>query len=162
MLRRAFTLIELLVVITVMVVLIGLLVQGVGMVRQAQARNVTLRLLSEIAYVTTEHLGQTAELPASYATDTLANFLVDEPAAANQPDRVALKPVQRNGGQVLDGWGTPIQVTVERATALGQTYIRSIRLLSRGPKSKLAATEDDIIFLYETNNAAARAVFRQL
>lgn len=160
--RRAFTLIELLVVITVIVVLIGLLLPGVAMVRQAQARNVTLKLMSEIAYVTTEYLGQHGELSTSYATGTLANFLVDEPRALSQPDRVALKPMQRDGGQVLDAWGNAIQVTVVNANALGQPYVRSIRLLSRGHKSQPAQTEDDIIFLYEADNAAARPIFRQL
>lgn len=160
--RRAFTLIELLVVITVIVVLIGLLLPGVAMVRQAQARNATLKLMNEIAYVTTEYLGQKGDLPSSYATGTLANFLVDEPRAADQPDRVSLKPIQRDGGQVLDAWGNPIQVTVVNANALGQPYVQSIRLLSRGHKSAPAQTEDDLVFLYETDNAAARAVFRQL
>lgn len=159
--RAAFTLIELLVVITVIVVLIGLLLPGLAMIRQAQARNTTLKLMEEIGYVTTQHLAEEAVLPPSYATATLAQFLVDEPRGASQPDRVALKAQQRNGDQVLDAWGNPIEVTVDTASALGQTYVRRIRLLSKGQKTLAAETEDDLVFVYETDNPAQRAIFKQ-
>ncbi len=160
--RTAFTLVELLIVISVIVVLLGLLLPGVALVRNAQARSATLNLLSGIAQVTSERIAEQAALPASFGTNTLANFLVDEPRAAGQADLFSLQARQHDGGKVLDAWANPIEVVVTTASNLGVTYVQEVRLTSRGQKNATTKPEDDLVYLYQSDEPGQRAIFRQV
>jgi prepilin-type N-terminal cleavage/methylation domain-containing protein len=156
--RSGFTLIELLVVILVIVTLIGLLLPGVALIRNVQAKNATSHLFEQIAFATTEYLEQHGTLPTDYENN-LPGFLTTIPQAAGQTALVALAPHNINGSKLLDSWGNDVIVTVSRQSAVGRNYIREIVLKSKGKKVAAADTDDDIVFRYYTDDPSVRPAF---
>lgn len=158
--RRGFTLIEVLVVVTVIIALIGILLPALAVMRERNRQALTLRQLQELGNVIIERLNDGGDLPADFDARP-AYYVIDVPASQGKAPQLELTRDQRQGDRIIDQYGLPVLITVDRATSLGRSYIAKVTIASQcrtqSPQTTTAAiladataNQDDLVLAFDS------------
>jgi prepilin-type N-terminal cleavage/methylation domain-containing protein len=166
---RGFTLVELLMVITIICILAGLLIPGLGILKRKQREAETLRLMNEMQYTLSVYLSTyplLGEPPALTFEDQPWEFLglrqlrLDEKPMLNLPAKYLATSTGSSVVKAIDGilirdaFRMPFVWATINLPAGTPRYSNGIALVSQAGTK--AFPKDDLIMIFTNNSGAWR------